>query len=66
MGIPTSLTIENAYCDTDEFSIYQRGERAPLNKAHYSDLGDLVQAKDVEDNLGIDIGIIPMFWVTWS
>jgi hypothetical protein len=32
--IPTSLTIDSAYDDTDEFSIYEWDERVPLNKAH--------------------------------
>ncbi len=60
--IPTSLTIDTPYGDTDEFSIYQWDERAPLNKAHFLDFGDIVTAKELEDNLGIDTGIIPMFW----
>ncbi len=62
MSIPSSLTIDTAYGDIDEFSIYQWDERAPLNKAHCLDFGDLVTPKEVEDNLGIDTGIIPMFW----
>ncbi len=62
MAIPTSLTIDTTYGDIDDFSIYQGDEREPLNKANYLDFGDLVSAKDVEDNLGIDISIVPMFW----
>ena len=59
---PISLTIDTAYGDTDKFSIYQWDERAPLNKAHCLDFGDLVSTKDIEDNLGIDTDIVQMFW----
>ncbi len=62
VAIPTRLTIDIAYGDIDEFSIYRWDERAPLNKAHCLDFGDQVQAKEVEENLGIDTDIIPMFW----
>ncbi len=40
--IPTNLTIDTAYGATDEFLISRWDERAPLNKAHCSDFGDLV------------------------
>ncbi len=60
--VPTSLTMDNAYGDTNEFSIYQWDVRAPLHKAHWLDFGDLVIAKELEDNSGIDTNIVPMFW----
>ncbi len=56
--IPTILTIDAPYGYSDEFSIYQWDERAPLNKAHCLDFGVMVTPKDVEDILGI----VPMFW----
>ncbi len=38
------------------------GRTRPLNKAHCLNFSDLVSAKDVEDNLGIDTRIVSMLW----
>ncbi len=32
-----------------------------LNKAHYLNFVDLITSREIEDNLGIDTGIVPMF-----
>ncbi len=33
-----------------------------MNKSYCLNFGDFVSPKEVEDNLGIDIGTVPMFW----
>ena len=33
-----------------------------MDKSRCFDFGDFLTAKDVADNLGIDVGIIPYFW----
>jgi len=43
----------------DEYSIYHRDER--VDKSRCFDFGDFLTAKDIEDNLGIDVGIILNF-----
>ena len=58
--IPTSLTIQNAYGTTDEFSIYSWNER--VGKSRCFDFGEFLTAIDIENNLGTDVEIIPCFW----
>ncbi len=60
--LPHNSTIDNVYGTTDEFSVYSWDERAPLNKAHCLDCGDLITPREIKDSLGIDTGIVPMFW----
>jgi hypothetical protein len=43
-----------------EYRIYHWDERA--DKSRCFDFGDFLGSSDIEDNLGIDIGIIPYFW----
>ncbi len=43
-----------------EFSISLWDER--WDKLRYFDFGDLVAPSELEDNLGIDTGIVPSFW----
>ena len=33
-----------------------------MDKSNLFDFGDFLTAKDIEDDLGIDVGIIPYFW----
>ena len=56
----TSLTIQTAYGTKDKYSIYHWDGR--VDKSRCFDFGDFLTAKDIEDNLGIDVGIIPYFW----
>ncbi len=58
--IPTSLYIETVYGTTNEFLIYYRDARS--DKSCSLDFGNLISSSEVEDNLGIDTGIIPSFW----
>ncbi len=60
--VTTGLLIDIAYVTIDEYSIYHWDEGNGMNKAHCLDFGSLVTSKEVENNLGIDIGIVPMFW----
>ena len=44
----------------DEYSIYHWDER--VDKSRCFDFGGFLIAKDIDDNLGMDVGIIPFFW----
>jgi hypothetical protein len=44
----------------DAYSIYHWDER--VDKSRCFDFGDFLDAKDIEDNLGIDVVIIPYIW----
>jgi hypothetical protein len=62
VAIPTSLTIDRAYGTTNEYSIFKWDERHGIYKAHCLVFGDLVTSMEIEDSLGIDTGIVPIFW----
>ena len=44
----------------DEYSTYHWNER--LEESRCFSFGDFLTAEDIEDNLDIDVGIIPYFW----
>ena len=58
--VSTILTIQTAYGTMDKCYIYHWDER--VDKSRCFDFGDFLTAKDIEDNLGIDVGIVPCFW----
>ena len=58
--IPTSLTFQTALGTQDEIFIYSWEDRA--EKFRCFDFGDFLIAKDIEDNLGTNVGIVPCFW----
>ena len=58
--VTTNLTIQTAHGTMDAYPIYHWDER--VDKSRSFDFGDFLIAKDIEDNLGIDVGIIPYFW----
>jgi hypothetical protein len=58
--IPISLAIHTAHGTTSEFSIYSWDER--VKKYRCFDFGGFLTANDIENNLGIDVEIIPCFW----
>jgi hypothetical protein len=58
--VSTILTIQTAYGTMDKCYIYRWDER--VDKSRCFDFGDFLTAKDIEDNLGIDVRIIPYFW----
>ncbi len=58
--IPTNLTIQTPYGTEDEFFIYYWEDR--VEKSRCFDFGDFLSAREIEDNMGIDVGIIPCFW----
>ena len=45
----------------DEFFIYSREDSA--EKSRCFDFGEFLNARDIENNLGTDVGIIPCFGV---
>jgi len=53
---PTSLTTE-IFAIFDNFSIYHWDNFS--DKFKYFDYGDFVFAQEIEDNIGIDVGIVP-------
>ena len=52
--VPTSWTIHTTYGTMYEYSIYHRGD-----KYRCFDFGGFLTAKDIENNLDIDVAIIP-------
>ena len=56
MVIPTSFKIETAYGTMDAHYIYHWDQR--VDKSRSFDFGDFLRSGDIEDNLGIDVGII--------
>ena len=58
--IPTSLTIQTAFGTTGEFFIYSWDDR--VEKSRCCDFGDFLIARDMENNLGTEFGIVPCFW----
>ena len=58
--IPTSLTIQTPYGAEDEFFIYSWDDR--VEKSRCFDFGDFLSAREIENNMGTDVGIIPCFW----
>ena len=58
--VPTSLTIQTPYGTEDEFSIYSWDDR--VEKSRCFDFGDFLSAREIENNMGTDVGIIPCFW----
>jgi hypothetical protein len=58
--IPNSLTMQTAFGTTDEFYIYSWDDR--VEKSRCFDFGDFLIARDIENNLGTDVGIVPCFW----
>jgi hypothetical protein len=58
--MPTTLTIQTSYGTINEYFIYNWNER--VDKSRCFDFGDFLTTKDMEDNLGIDVGIIHNFW----
>ncbi len=60
--IPNSLTWHTPFRTKDEFVIYSWENR--IEKSRCFDFGDLfLIARDIENNLGTDVGIIPCFGV---
>jgi len=58
--IPTSLTIRTPLGTTDDIFIYSWEDR--VEKSRCFDFGDFLIARDIKNNLGTDVGIIPCFW----
>ncbi len=58
--IPTSLTIQTPFGTKNEFYIYSWEDR--VKKSRCFDFGDFLIARDIENNLGNDVGIVPCFW----
>jgi hypothetical protein len=56
----TSLTILTTLWTVDEFYIYYWADR--VEKSRCFDFGDFLTARDIANNLGTDVGIIPCFW----
>ena len=57
--IPTSLTIRTPLGTADEFYICSWEDR--VEKSRCFDFGDFLTARDIENNLGPAVGIIPCF-----
>jgi len=55
--IQTSLTMQTPFGTTDEFYIYYWEDR--VEKSSCFDFGDFIIARDIEKNLGTDVGIVP-------
>ena len=53
--IPTSLTMQTVFGTTDEFYTYSRDDRVEKSRCFY--FGDFLIARDIENNLGTDVGI---------
>jgi hypothetical protein len=58
--IPANLTMQTPFGTTDEFYIYSWEDR--VEKSRCFDFGDFLIARDIENNLGTDVGIVPCFW----
>jgi hypothetical protein len=58
--IPASLTMQTPFGTTDEFYIYSWEDR--VEKSRCFDFGDFLIARDIENNFGTDVGIVPCFW----
>jgi hypothetical protein len=58
---PTSLTWKTPFGTKDGFFIYSWEDR--VEKSRCFDFGDFLIARDIENNLGTDVGIIPGFGV---
>jgi len=58
--IPTSLPMHNAFEIADELYIYSWDDR--VEKSLCFGFGDLQITREIENNLGTDVGIIPCFW----
>ena len=58
--ILASLTIQTPLGTKDEFYIYSWEDR--VEKSRCFDFGDFLNARDIENNLGTDAGIVPCFW----
>jgi hypothetical protein len=54
------LTIRTPIGTTEDFYIYSWEDR--VEKSRCFDFGDFLIARDIEHNLGTDVGIIPCFW----
>jgi hypothetical protein len=57
--IPTSLTMQTPFGMTYEFYVYSWEDR--VEKSRCFDSGDFLIARDIENNLGTDVGIISCF-----
>ena len=55
--IPTNLTIQTPYGAEDEFFIDSWEDR--VEKSRCFDFGDFLNAREVENNMGTDVRIIP-------
>jgi hypothetical protein len=58
--IPTSLTIQTPYGTEDEFFIYSWDDH--VEKSRCFDFGVFLSAREIENNMGTDVEIIPCFW----